>query len=477
MKDNVQVFARVRLKLKREEGHAVLVEMKDQTTTLMPPRLPVNSSPSKKQIQEPKEFHFDHSMCSLDPVDECFVSQEKCFDLCAGELLKHTLNGYNTCIFAYGQTGSGKSYTMMGTQREPGIIPRCCEELFDACTAMPESSKAQMTVSFFEIYNEQVRDLLKTHEVNSQLRVREDPVTGPYIEGLQSFPIQVVDDFVNYMKIGNKNRTTGATKMNDKSSRSHAVFTVSIRITEFDSNEYLVRETNSCLRLVDLAGSERADATGATGVRFKEGSNINKSLTTLGRVFTSLTKNEKPPFRDSTLTWLLKESLGGNSKTAMIACISPVDYDETLSTLRYASLVKKIRLEATKNVVDQVAAHNEQEFLELQQKISDLTTSLDEANAKDQLLLQFTNMNKFLEKRLIDQRNQYDLLKSKHNALKARNDKLSGDFRAVLAAIQPNVQITREVEGLKIRHQASIEKLSRSKEQLLRDIENLQMDN
>jgi hypothetical protein len=468
MKNSVKVFVRVRPRIRREielDQH-VLVEMNEGATVINPPR---NASPSKK-TQEPKQFQFDSSLWSLDPQNERkFKSQQDCFEICAQEMLEHTLSGYNTCIFAYGQTGSGKSYTMMGNQEDQGIIPRCCEELFDKCTSMPQNFRVQMNVSFFEIYNEQVRDLLSDDPV--PLRVRENPHTGPYVEGLQSFQIQTVDHFANYMTVGNKNRTTGATKMNDQSSRSHAVFTITIRITEFDTDEQLVRERNSCLRLVDLAGSERVNSTGATGVRFKEGSNINKSLTTLGRVISSLTKNEKPPFRDSALTWLLKESLGGNSKTVMIACISPVDYEETLSTLRYASLVKRIKLDAIINVVDQVESHNEEEFLQLQAEIAQLTTSLSEANAKDKLLAQFQNLNNFFENRLTDQTNQYDLLKMKYLTMAQQHEKVRNDLRSILVPIstKSNLNIMGD---LKSQHTELLRKANGVKSQLQQDVEN-----
>lgn len=465
MKHNVQVFVRVRPRVTREveQDQPLLVEMNDQTTTIRPPH---TGSPTKK-TQEPKQFQFDSSLWSVDSDQKRFKSQADCFAICAQEMIEHTLNGYNTCVFAYGQTGSGKSYTMMGDSSDPGIIPRCCEDLFDKCTTMPDNCRVQMNITFFEIYNEQVRDLLGD---SLNLRVRENPMTGPYVEGLQEFNIQNVDDFSKYMSLGNKNRTTGATKMNDKSSRSHAVFTITVRITEFDSNEQILTERNSCLRLVDLAGSERANATGATGQRFKEGSNINKSLTTLGRVISSLTKNEKPPFRDSTLTWLLKESLGGNSKTVMIACISPVDYDETLSTLRYASLVKKIKLDATINVVDQVATHNEELFLELQAEIFRLTTTLNEASTKDKLVFQLEKMNKFLEKRIIDQSNQYDLLQVKYKSLQHDYNRDRGNLRSILASIPSNN--TNEIDKLKETHTALLSKTYASRQQLQDDIEN-----
>ncbi|KAL2305718.1 hypothetical protein Nmel_003605, partial [Mimus melanotis] len=204
--------------------------------------------------------------------------------------------------------------------------------------------------SYLEIYNERVRDLLrrKSSKTNN-LRIREHPKEGPYVEDLSKHLVQNYADVEELMDAGNINRTTAATGMNDVSSRSHAIFTINFTQAKFDSE--MPCETVSKIHLVDLAGSERADATGATGVRLKEGGNINKSLVTLGNVISALATNPLSkkkqvfvPYRDSVLTWLLKDSLGGNSKTIMIATISPADvnYGETLSTLRYANRAKNI---------------------------------------------------------------------------------------------------------------------------------------
>lgn len=274
---------------------------------------------------------------------------------------------YNVCIFAYGQTGSGKSYSMMGRlePEQKGIIPQMCEDLFRRIDELAASDNVQSTVevSYMEIYCERVRDLLNPKNKNNNLKVREHPIMGPYVEDLSKLVVKGYNDIDRLIDEGNKARTVAATNMNETSSRSHAVFTLIFTQKRFDPMTDLNTECVSKISLVDLAGSERANSTGAQGVRLKEGANINKSLTTLGKVISALAevsskqaaKSKKAdsfiPYRDSVLTWLLRENLGGNSKTAMLAAISPADinYDETLSTLRYADRAKQIVCKAVVN--------------------------------------------------------------------------------------------------------------------------------
>lgn len=415
-RSNVKVLVRVRPKIAREVelNLQLLVKMRGETTQLHNPNPVEFSSPAKTRKADEfsdKSFTFDHSLWSVNEQDPHFKSQFETYQLIGKEILDHTLSGYNTCIFAYGQTGSGKSYTMMGNEEDPGIIPRTCENLFQEISKFDFTEKAQIKVSYFEIYNEQVRDLLASSE--KPLRVREDPKTGPYVDQLSEFPIETFAEFKKFMQAGNENRTVASTKMNDQSSRSHAVFTIHVRTTEFNNNEDVIKEKVSCLRLVDLAGSERVNSTGTSGIRFKEGSNINKSLTTLGRVISALSDGQKPPYRDSTLTWILKESLGGNSKTAMIACISPCDYEETLSTLRYATIAKKVKLNAIINVDEIKNSEQAEELERMKQEIKNLTTTLNEVQKQDVLVNKISNLSKFFEDRLIDQTNKYSLIKAK----------------------------------------------------------------
>ncbi|NXP59207.1 KIF1C protein, partial [Chloropsis cyanopogon] len=305
-----------------------------------------------------KHFTFDYSYWShTSEEDPNFASQRRVYQDIGEEMLAHAFEGYNVCILAYGQTGAGKSYTMMGRQEpgQRGIIPQLCEDLFArvAREGSPQLSFS-VEVSYLEIYCERVRDLLNPKS-RGGLRVREHPLLGPYVQDLSRLAVASFADIADLMDSGNKARTVAATNMNETSSRSHAVFTIVFSQRRQDPLSDLTTEKVSRISLVDLAGSERADASGAKGIRLKEGANINKSLTTLGKVISALaeatSKKKKPdfiPYRDSVLTWLLKENLGGNSRTAMIAALSPADsnYEETLSTLRYADRTKQIRCSA-----------------------------------------------------------------------------------------------------------------------------------
>lgn len=332
-----------------------IIEMSGSTTSILNPKAPPGSKDAVKS------FNYDYSYFSMDPNDTNYSSQLMVYKDIGEEMLEHAFEGYNVCIFAYGQTGAGKSYTMMGKQEEgqEGIIPQICKDLFRKISRNSnECLKYSVEVSYMEIYCERVRDLLNPKN-KGNLRVREHPLLGPYVEDLSKLAVMSYQDIHDLIDEGNKARTVAATNMNETSSRSHAVFTIFFTQQKHDSTTGLVTEKVSKISLVDLAGSERADSTGAKGTRLKEGANINKSLTTLGKVISALaeiaTKKKKKadfiPYRDSVLTWLLRENLGGNSKTAMIAAVSPADinYDETLSTLRYADRAKQIVCKAVVN--------------------------------------------------------------------------------------------------------------------------------
>nr|XP_019831590.1 PREDICTED: kinesin-like protein KIF1B isoform X12 [Bos indicus] len=351
---SVKVAVRVRPFNSRETSKEskCIIQMQGNSTSIINPKNPKEA---------PKSFSFDYSYWShTSPEDPCFASQNRVYNDIGKEMLLHAFEGYNVCIFAYGQTGAGKSYTMMGKQEESqaGIIPQLCEELFekinDNCN---EEMSYSVEVSYMEIYCERVRDLLNPKN-KGHLRVREHPLLGPYVEDLSKLAVTSYTDIADLMDAGNKARTVAATNMNETSSRSHAVFTIVFTQKKHDTETNLSTEKVSKISLVDLAGSERADSTGAKGTRLKEGANINKSLTTLGKVISALAEVSKKkkktdfiPYRDSVLTWLLRENLGGNSRTAMVAALSPADinYDETLSTLRYADRAKQIKCNAVIN--------------------------------------------------------------------------------------------------------------------------------
>ncbi|XP_015600896.1 kinesin-like protein KIF13B isoform X3 [Cephus cinctus] len=348
--DKIKVAVRVRPFNRRELelGTQCVVQMTEQQTILQHP-----SSMDKIDRNKPKTFAFDHCFYSLEPGSENFASQEVVFNALGRDILDNAFQGYNACIFAYGQTGSGKSYTMMGSGDNKGIIPRLCDNLFDLIAKQQSFELTyKVEVSYMEIYNEKVHDLLDPKQNKQSLKVREHNVLGPYVDGLSQLAVTSFQDIDNLMAEGNKSRTVAATNMNSESSRSHAVFSVILTQTLTDFKSGVSGEKVSRMSLVDLAGSERAVKTGAVGDRLKEGSNINKSLTTLGLVISKLAdrssgvknKDKFVPYRDSVLTWLLKDNLGGNSKTVMVATISPAadNYEETLSTLRYADRAKRI---------------------------------------------------------------------------------------------------------------------------------------
>ncbi|KAI9371819.1 P-loop containing nucleoside triphosphate hydrolase protein [Aspergillus egyptiacus] len=396
---NVRVAVRVRKFLQREiERKAQCLITMDPHTQMTKLRAPSTLDDGKQKLQargkvlEDKSFIFDNSFWSHDEKDEHYAYQEDVYNCLGEEFLDHNFEGYNTCIFAYGQTGSGKSYTMMGTPEQPGLIPRTCEDLFQRIeSAESPDISFNVRVSYFEVYNEHVRDLLVPRtDPPHYLRIRESPSEGPYVKDLTEVTVRNFAEIMKYMRKGDMSRTVASTKMNDTSSRSHAVFTITLKQIHHDLSTDETTERTARIRLVDLAGSERAKSTEATGQRLREGSNINKSLTTLGRVIAALADpkagrqgkrkgKEVVPYRDSILTWLLKDSLGGNSKTAMIACISPTDFEETLSTLRYADQAKHIRTRAKVNQDHLSAAERDRQIEEMAETIRTLQLSVSQA--------------------------------------------------------------------------------------------------
>ncbi|KAH0571631.1 Kinesin-like protein [Spironucleus salmonicida] len=295
------------------------------------------------------------------------------FNISFRPLVSQVLEGYNACIFAYGQTGSGKTFTMSGVSENPGCIPNSFQYLFDTMSTIP-NTEFLVSASFIEIYNEEVRDLMTG---KAKLAVRENPKKGIYIEGLKSFPVKSEKEIIQIMDQGTSHRTVAATKMNATSSRSHSIFMVRVERLETISD----KETVRCgkLNLVDLAGSERQGKTGAEGKRLQEANSINLSLSTLGIVIQKLVQNSPHiPYRDSILTRLLQESLGGNSKTLMVANLNPAstNYEETLSTLRYADQAKKITNKAVINEDPKDA-----QIRIMRDRIAELTKAIQEASS------------------------------------------------------------------------------------------------
>ncbi|XP_025086308.1 kinesin-like protein KIF17 isoform X2 [Pomacea canaliculata] len=309
--------------------------------------LSMDTSRASCQIANPSDQKAPPKMFTFDGCYFLDSTTEQIYNDIAYNLVEGVTEGYNGTIFAYGQTGCGKSFTMQGITNpsaQRGIIPRAFDHIFET-VSVSEICKFLIHASYLEIYNEEIRDLLGK-DVKAKLELKEHPEKGVYVAGLSMHPVHNVKECERVMNQGWSNRATGATLMNADSSRSHSIFSIHMEmITNDEEGKEHIRVGK--LNLVDLAGSERQAKTGATGDRLKEATKINLSLSALGNVISALVdgKSKHIPYRDSKLTRLLQDSLGGNTKTLMVACLSPADnnYEETLSTLRYANRAKNIK--------------------------------------------------------------------------------------------------------------------------------------
>ncbi|XP_058790598.1 kinesin-like protein KIF18A isoform X2 [Phymastichus coffea] len=349
---SIKVIVRVRPHNEKEmqENYKTVVKIIDEQMLIFDPKEEENPFFYRGVVQkgrdllkkQNKELQF-----VFDRVFDMTHSNTDVFEGSTKHLISNLLDGYNCSVFAYGATGAGKTHTMLGKEGDPGITYRTMAELFAQIELQRESRDFNLGVSYLEIYNENVQDLL--HKVGP-LHLREDGRAGVIVAGLKIISIHNPEELLSLLAKGNKNRTQHATDANQESSRSHAVFQVYVNITnKMDGQVKHVK-----LSMIDLAGSERASATGCSGARFKEGANINKSLLALGNCINNLADGIKYiPYRDSKLTRLLKDSLGGNCQTVMIANISPssATFEDTYNTLRYANRAKKIKTSVKKNIV------------------------------------------------------------------------------------------------------------------------------
>ncbi len=294
---------------------------------------------------------------AFDYVFDEYASQENIFNSTTKFLIEGVVNGFNATVFAYGATGAGKTYTMLGNERNPGIMPLTLKELFNKINSYP-NREYNVKLWYLEIYNENIRDLLSNNN-ESNLDLREDQNKGIIVSGITEIKATSSEHILNILKKGNKNRTTESTNANETSSRSHAILQIMVSYKEKNSGiDYEIKYGK--LNLIDLAGSERASVTLNRGNRLIEGANINRSLLTLGNCINALCEaNEKGsksyiPYRDSKLTRLLKDSLGGNARTVMIANVSPsiLSFDDTYNTLNYANRAKKIKSNVKRNVLN-----------------------------------------------------------------------------------------------------------------------------
>jgi kinesin family protein 13 len=387
-KSSVQVAVRVR-PINEREGSSDVITLIDKNVVYL----------TDPEYHKKKNFTFDY-------VYDQFSTQEQVFNDIGTKVIDNAYKGYNCCVFAYGQTGVGKSFTMSGSKEDLGLIPRICKALYDrqnssfntslSIETIPSSSSIQYKVelSYLEIYSEEVRDLLS--KGNDDLKVRQHPEYGTYVEGITQCIVEDYKSIKTLIDQGDKERITTATLMNARSSRSHAILT--LYFTQIISDSLGKKEIISKINLVDLAGSERVSDSGVQGINFKEAVNINKSLTTLGIVISKLASNsnktnrrlsktnneidlEHIPFRDSVLTWILKESLGGNSKTFMIAGISPssLNYSESLGTLRYANNAKQIvnNVSVNEDTNDKIVKVLKDEIESLRKQLSKLNSTAD----------------------------------------------------------------------------------------------------
>lgn len=406
------------------------------------------SKPNAGSDEQPKKFTFDgaYSMESTSKI----IYEDVGFPL-----IENVLEGYNGTVFAYGQTGCGKSFTMEGIPNPPehrGITPRSFEHIFQE-VAVRENTKFLVRASYLEIYNETVRDLLGSDHTQ-QLELKEHPDKGVYVKGLTEHVVHDANEVLKVMTLGSKSRSVGATLMNADSSRSHSIFTVWVEAAE-TNEDGTERIRASKLNLVDLAGSERQGKTGASGQRLKEATKINLSLSALGNVISALVdgKAKHIPYRDSKLTRLLQDSLGGNTKTLMVAAISPADnnYDETLSTLRYANRAKNIKNKAIINEDPKDAL-----IRQYQEEIEQLKSLLTQQGNLDpemlsNLFLGATNAKPTIKPAVnknIDVNSRTDdieerIRKEKEEELKAREEKLKQEYDQKLADLEKAVEEQR----------------------------------
>ncbi|XP_039762117.1 kinesin-like protein KIF3A [Pararge aegeria] len=377
--ENVRVVVRVRPMDQKErlDGAYNCVSVDPVNNTIAVTRS--NVSPA-----EPPRIY------AYDAVFDTNTTQMDIYVQTASPIVEQVLRGYNGTIFAYGQTGTGKTYTMAGSNSAPelrGIIPNSFAHIFSHIADAKDDEKFLVCVTYLEIYNEEVRDLLGNNPHQS-LEVKERPDIGVFVKDLTGYVVHNADELEKIMAVGNKNRHIGATAMNIESSRSHAIFSITVENSKRGADGKMHVKMGK-LHLVDLAGSERQSKTQATGTRLKEATKINQSLSVLGNVISALVdgKSTHIPYRNSKLTRLLQDSLGGNSKTVMIATVGPADsnYVETISTLRYANRAKNIENKTHINSEpgDALLTRFQQEIDQLKKQLEENVNEIEEEEEEE----------------------------------------------------------------------------------------------
>eukprot|EP01038_Epipyxis_sp_PR26KG_P007305 gene7305-9952_t len=454
--------------------------------------------PDKVILINPNNSSEEHSFAFDLIIDESFT-QETIWNNIGTPILDKAFSGYNGTIFAYGQTGSGKTWSMQGGSGENrGIIPRMNQHLFHKIDEEKEkrsSAHFLVTVSYFEIYNEVIFDLLdgtdrkkkSSATAKGGLEIKEHPVLGVYVKGLQEIVVDNASKLQSIIDQGMGNRTVASTQMNADSSRSHSVFVITVHQKDLEDES---KNVYAKVNLVDLAGSERVKSTGATGSTLKEGANINKSLSALGNVINALVEAAKGkgtfiPYRNSKLTRVLQESLGGNSITAMLAALSPAacNFDETLSTLKYANRAKDIKIKAVKNEeASQISKLNE-EIRILKEKLIAQNATVDTSVLEDKHRQQLKELeqamrNTWEEKSKASQEYEKErqvLLMEQQNAAKQlenakeRNWKLieqKGDLEITLGHVKDLTRKSNMNTSLIIGWQSTLKNIVRLEQQL-----------
>ena len=417
-------------------------------------------------------------------------TQEEIYENTSAQIVDGVLNGYNGTIFAYGQTGTGKTYTMDGATEgdNRGIVPRAFEHIFDYMRANGDTHKFSVTMQYVEIYNEQIRDLLATKEKTGSLVIHEDPSKGFYVQGVEIRTVNTIQDLFNFQAEGKKRRVTRATNMNEESSRSHSILTLNVETLATLDGMDGSHVRSARLNLVDLAGSERVAKTGAEGQGFKEGVSINYALMVLGNCISALTSRGHGhiPYRDSALTKLLRDSLGGNAKTLMIATLGPADYNfiESRSTLRYAENAKKIKNKPKVNMdpKDALLMQYQEELKALQAQLKNGTPEAQAENnermikemeekleKKRKMLAEASHIaaeeREQLQKKLEERRKKLEKEKAKQNKFVGRLQELqkflvNGSEKLMEKTQQNEADLAAIREKLKKRaeHQAKMEK-------------------
>ena len=460
----IQVAVRVRplSAAEKARGDNCIVETKGSTVILRDPTT---------AAAETKNYNYVFNNEGPD-------SQYTVFQNLGLPLVDNVYKGYNCCILAYGMTGSGKTHSMLGNPGDPGLIPRICEELFrrvKPADSMDEDlTLNRCQVSFLEVYGSKVHDLLnlgENLEIRSYKTSSTSAVSTTYVEGLTSIAVRDVNEIMAILERGSKSRAVAETKMNHASSRSHAIFTINWK--QIIKKKTKTIEKTSKIHLVDLAGSERIDLSGVVGQQLKEAVAINSSLSALARVIDELIKRSAHiPFRDNPLTWLLADSLGGNSKTILIATVSPCSssYSQTLSTLKYADNAKQVinKVKVNENSDEDIIASLRLEIDELKRKLAttvdtDALAALKEEIAQRERL--FAEMSMSWEDKLAESDRMIEEMKTREESLREQLNQTileaDGAEQRIAAKYQNKLQI-RDLEITELKARLRVAKSSES---------------